>query len=75
MAAFTAGNIVVYRVGAGAAALSSAATQVFLDEYTTAGVLVQSIPLPTATSGMQDALTASGTATSEGLISDSANGR
>ncbi len=73
-AAFTAGNIVVYRVGDGAAALTSAATAVFLDEYTTSGTLVQSIALPTALSGAQRRLTASGTATSEGLLSRSANG-
>lgn len=75
-AAFTAGNIVVYRIGTGAAALSSAATQVFLDEYNpTAGALVQTIPLPTSNNGANLALTASGTATSEGLITLSADGR
>ena len=87
MAAFTAGNIVVYRVGgvagtstsgtagtAGTAALSSAATQVFLDEYTPSGTLVQSIALPTTTSGANLAFTDSGSATSAGLISDAGNG-
>ncbi len=75
MAAFTAGNIVVYRVGSGAGVLSSAAAQVFLDEYSASGTLVQSIAVPTADSGSAThALTASGSATSEGLITDSANG-
>jgi hypothetical protein len=40
---FTAGNIVVYRVGDGTAALGSTATAVFLDEYTPSGTLVQSV--------------------------------
>ncbi len=74
-AAFTLGNVVVYRVGTGAAALSSAATAVFLDEYTAAGALVQSIALPTADNGANQTLTASGTATSEGLLTRSADGR
>src|SRR5688572_8497010 len=48
-AAFTSGNLVIYRVGTGGAAtLSNAATAVFLDEYTTSGgTPVQSIALPT----------------------------
>ncbi len=75
MSAFTAGNIVVYRVGAGAAALSSSSTAVFLDEYTTGGLLVQSIAVPTAAAGANNPLTASGTATSEGLITESNNGQ
>lgn len=47
---FGAGNLVVYRVGDGSAALTANATAVFLDEYTPAGVLVQSIPMPTVVS-------------------------
>lgn len=74
-ASFTAGNLVIYRVGTGAAALSSAATAVFLDEYTTTGALVQSIALPTAVSGANQPLTASGSATSEGLMTRSTDGR
>ena len=50
-AAFTAGNVAVVRVGDGAAALSSAATPVFVAEYTPAGTLVQTIALPTADNG------------------------
>jgi predicted extracellular nuclease len=72
-AAFAAGNIVVYRVGTGTA-LTSAATAVFLDEYTPSGTFVQSIQMPTADSGAQQTLTASGTATSEGLLTLSADG-
>ena len=69
------GNIVVYRVGDGAAALTSAATASFLDEYTVAGTLVQTINLPTAVSGLNRALTNSGTATSEGGMSISPDGK
>src|SRR5689334_10758602 len=72
---FASGDIVVYRVGDGSAALGSAATAVFLDEYTPAGVLVQSIALPTAVSGLNKRLVASGTATSEGLLTRSADGQ
>src|SRR2546423_2089570 len=70
-AAFTSGNLVIYRVGDGSAALGSAATAVFLDEYTIAGALAQSIALPTTASGPNHIITASGTATSEGLITRS----
>ena len=74
-APLTDGNVVVYRVGAtGGGALTSNATAVFLDEYTPTGTLVQSIPLPTAVSGAQKRVTASGTATSEGLLTRSADG-
>jgi hypothetical protein len=71
----SAGDLVVYRAGTGSAALSSAATAVFVDEYTTTGVFVQSIPMPTAASGTQLPLTASGTATSEGYLNLSKDGR
>ncbi len=77
-AAFTAGDLVVYRVGDGSAALTNAATAVFLDEYTTSGTLVQSIALPKTTSGLasgQNRLTASGTARLEGLLTLSADGQ
>ena len=73
--AFTPGNLVIYRVGDGTAALSAAATAVFLDEYTAAGVLVQTIALPVLVSGANRRLTASGSATSEGLITRSADGQ
>lgn len=71
---FGAGNLVVYRVGAGTVTLTSAATAVFLDEYTPLGAYVRSIAMPTV--GVQFtpqtfALTASGTATSEGYLSRS----
>jgi hypothetical protein len=70
-AAFTAGDIVIYRVGTGSGALSNAATAVFLDEYTAAGTLVQSVAVDTTGTNR---LTASGTATSEGMLTLSSNG-
>lgn len=73
--AFQPGDVVVYRVGTGAAALSSASTAVFIDEYTPSGTLVQSIALPTTASGSNNPLTASGTATSEGNLTLSQNGQ
>lgn len=72
---FVAGDVVVERIGTGAAALSSSAQAVFLDEYTPAGAFVQSIAMPTATVGAQNALTESGTATSDGMINLSVDGR
>ena len=74
---FTAGDIVVYRVGSGEA-LSGAAAPVFLDEYSPSGVLLQSVALPAVSAsgaGTNKALVASGTANSEGLLSLSADGR
>jgi len=74
-ASFTAGNLVVVRVGTGTGALSSAATAAFLDEYTPAGTLVQSIALPTADAAGNRTFTLSGTATSEGALSLSSDGQ
>src|SRR4051794_17652806 len=74
-AAFTPGNIVVYRVGDGVTALTANAAPVFLDEYTPAGTLVQSIPMPTAVAGSNLRLTASGSATTEGFLSRSQDGQ
>lgn len=72
---FGAGNLVVERIGDGTAALSSAAAAVFLDEYTPSGTLVQSIAMPTATSGSNHMLTESGSATSDGYLHLSPNGK
>ena len=70
--AFTAGNLVIYRVGDGSAALTSAGTAAFMDEYTpTASASpVRSIPMPTS----GNMLVASGTATSEGLLTRTVDG-
>src|SRR5438067_9892638 len=72
-APFTVGNIVLYRVGDGSAALAGTGTAVFLDEYTPAGTLVQSVAMPTT--GASGRLVASGTATTEGFLSRSEDGR
>lgn len=70
-ASVSAGNLVIYRVGNGAAPLSTAAAAVFLDEYTTGGSLVQSIPAPVFGLG---SMTAVGNATTEGIMNVSADG-
>ncbi len=59
-AQFTAGNLVTLRVGDGAAALTSASTAAFIDQFTTAGAAINS----TAISG----LTLAGSSTSEGYL-------
>lgn len=73
-APFKPGNIVVARVGSGSGALSAAAAAVFLDEYTPAGVRVQSIALPTAVSIDNRILTVAGNATAELSLTRSADG-
>lgn len=75
MAAFSSGSVVVYRVGTGSGPLQNTGNAVFLDEYSATGSLIQSIALPTAASGANLPLVASGTATSEGFMSLSADGR
>jgi hypothetical protein len=74
-AQFAVGNLVVLRIGDGLSTLSSAAQPTFLDEYTPTGVLVRSVPLPTAVAGANFQCTNSGTATSEGYLTLSADGR
>lgn len=73
--AFTGGNILVYRVGDGSVTLTGAAAPVFLDEYTPAGVFVQSIALPVALSGSNHILTAAGIGTTEGVLTLSGDGQ
>lgn len=74
-APFKPGNIVVARVGDGSAALGTASAAVFLDEYTPAGTLVQSIPMPTAVTGNNRILTVSGNTPPELGLARTANGR
>ena len=74
-APFAPGNIVVYRVGDGTGSLLNTGNPVFLDEYSPTGTLVQSVAMPTTVSGLNKRLVASGTASSEGLLSRSADGR
>lgn len=61
-------NLVVVRVGDESQALANTGNTVYLDEYTTNGVLVQTIAIPDSGSG---SLIMSGTATSEGALSRS----
>ncbi|MGD0655578.1 MAG: hypothetical protein ABSA16_14655 [Thermoguttaceae bacterium] len=70
-AAFTPGDLVVYRVGDGTSGSSGASAAIFLDEFTTGGTWVQPIAVPTTGANM---MSASLTATSEGLISLSSDG-
>jgi len=70
-APFTPGNLAVVRVGDGTAALTGAATATFIDEYTPAGFLVQSIAIPASGPTL---LTMSGSATLEGALMRSPNG-
>ena len=72
--ALTAGNLVVYRVGDGGSNLVNTGSPVYLDEYTTNGVLVQSLAMPTNAAAGNYPLIASGTATSEGMLTRSTNG-
>jgi hypothetical protein len=75
LAAFTPGDLVIERIGDGAGSLLNTGNAVFLDEYTTAGALVQSIALPTTSAGSSNALISSGVATSEGALNLSPNGQ
>ncbi len=72
-ASFASGNVVVLRVGNGAS-LVNTGSPIFLDEYTPAGSLVQSIALPTTVSGGNKQCILSGTSTSEGMIRLSEDG-
>jgi hypothetical protein len=72
---FTGGNLVVYRVGTGAAPLDNSAAPVVLDEFTPSGDAVSSVPLPTTATGGNKPLTAVGQSRSEGLIANSADGK
>ncbi len=76
VAPFASGDIVVYRVGLGGAnVLSGASAPVFLDEYTTAGALVQSVPMPVlSVAGGNQTLTGAGNSESEGQLTISPNG-
>ncbi len=74
-ASLTPGNVVVYRIGTGTGSLVVTGNPVFLDEFSPTGTLVQSIALPATVSGAQKQLIASGTSTSEGLITRSADGK
>lgn len=73
-AAFTSGNIIVYRVGDGVHTLRGYSAPVYLDEYTPAGALVQSIRVPAKTASAAG-LTAQGTSTTEGMLTRTVDGK
>ena len=70
----TAAHLDVYRVGDGSSSLANTGNPVFVDEYTTDGAFVRSIAMPLAVNGSNRRLVASGTATSEGLMTRSVDG-
>jgi len=68
-------DVVVVRVGDGSAALSSAATAVYLERRGADGSIVGAIALPTAVQGSNRQFSLSGSSGSEGAIAVSADGR
>ena len=69
---FTAGNLAVLRVGDGTESLGGSGNSVFIDQFTTNGTLAGSIAIPDHAT---NALLISGTASSEGALTRSADGR
>lgn len=69
-ASFTAGDLVVLRVGDGSSTLANSAGPVSFLELNSLGATVQSVSVPSGSGGLQ----VSGTATSEGQIVLSADG-
>jgi hypothetical protein len=69
---FTAGNLAVLRVGDGAQTLGGHGNSVFIDQFTPSGTLVGSIAIP---DNATNALIISGSASSEGALTRSADGR
>ena len=71
-APITPGNLVIYRAGSGTNSLANTGNNVFLDEYTTAGLRVQSIEMPATGTGTK--LITAGNSTAEGALSISPDG-
>lgn len=69
--AFGANNIVVLRVGSGTAALSNVGAPVYLDEFTTNGILVRSVSINNTSAIGKLVLT--GNSLNEGFMTRSAN--
>lgn len=79
-AAFAPGNFVVARVGDGSSALTNFGTETYLDEYTYSSgfVLQQSVALPASNGALgagNKPFTLSGTATSDGYLNLSPDGK
>ncbi|MGO8697314.1 MAG: CotH kinase family protein [Limisphaerales bacterium] len=71
-APFTAGNLVVLRVGDGTESLGGSGNSVFIDQFTTNGAPAGSIAIP---DNAPNALLVSGAASSEGAMTRSGDGR
>jgi CotH kinase protein/Concanavalin A-like lectin/glucanases superfamily/Lamin Tail Domain len=69
---FFAGNLAVLRIGDGTESLGSSGNSVFIDQFTTNGTLAGSIAIP---DNATNALVISGSASSEGALTRSADGR
>ncbi|MEI9866432.1 MAG: CotH kinase family protein [Limisphaerales bacterium] len=69
---FMAGNLAVLRVGDGTQILGSSGNSVFIDQFTTNGALAGSIAIP---DNATNALVISGSASSEGALTRSPDGR
>jgi 2',3'-cyclic-nucleotide 2'-phosphodiesterase (5'-nucleotidase family) len=69
---YTAGNLVVLRVGEGLSALTNASTALFLDEIAPTGSFIQTHAVPTSGTHV---LTSSGSASSEGQITRTPDGQ
>ncbi len=74
IAQITPGNLIVVRAGDGAAALSGLSAAQFVEEFTVGGTAVQTIALPTVAAGANLPVTISGSATSEGFITQTVDG-
>jgi len=66
-------HLVIYRVGDGSSSLVNTGNPVFVDEFTASGTLLRSVPMPLTVNGNNRRLVASGTATSEGLLTRSSD--
>lgn len=75
-APFSPGTLAVFRAGfaADGSNVTGNGEPVFIDEYSRTGTLLQSIPLPTVTSGLQRRFITSG-AQSEGMLNRSPDGK
>jgi hypothetical protein len=74
--AFTAGNLVVERLGDGAETLSVTGNTIFLQEYTTTGTLIQTITIPDGNAYPgSPAMIEAGTGTTTGGMTLSPNGQ
>jgi hypothetical protein len=69
---FIPGNLAVLRAGNGAESLSSHGNSIYVDQFTTGGALVSSTAIP---DNATNALLTSGSASSEGALTRSADGR